>query len=115
MKAIPTADQATADALRAKVDAALGFPRCDRLSGTCVALVPITCPCTKANAPDARCMFATRAQSLPVRTASGWAYPVDDAKGPALAALSGSERDAVVEVAATAAADATAVAEGRVR
>lgn len=99
MKGIPTSDQAAALALAAKVDASLGFPRCDRLSATIVARVPITCPCTKANAPDARCSFSTRTQLDPIQTDTAWAYPLDNSKPEILAPLSASEKSAITDVA----------------
>lgn len=98
MKGIPTADQAAALALAAKVDAALGFPRCDRLSGTIVARVPIACPCTRATTPDARCSFSTRTQLDPVQTDTAWAYPLDDKRADVLAPLSAQEKSAIADV-----------------
>lgn len=97
MRAI-VADRAACDALRAKIDAAYGYPRCDRLSGTITAPrgVALSCPCVIATAPDARCRFCTLAETLPERLRDGtFAYPVDEAKAETLSALSAGERSSV--------------------
>ena len=102
-----TGTQAACDALRTRVDAALGLPRCERLAGNLTLdgspILPsdtrLSCPCTRADTPDARCKFATRAESLPIELVSGWCYPVTESKPEVLAALTAPERAAVVDVA----------------
>lgn len=101
MRAI-VADRAACDALRAKIDAAYGYPRCDRLSGTITAPrgVALSCPCVSATAPDARCRFCTLAETLPERLRDGtFAYPVNESKAETLSALSAGERASVRTVA----------------
>jgi hypothetical protein len=103
MRAIKAATQAEADALRSKVDAAYGYPRCDRLSGTIAPAAgrrALTCPCRTATAPDSACTFSTRAETLPVElTDRSWAYPVREDESVTMAALTKSERGRVVDVA----------------
>lgn len=100
--AIRKAARADVDALAAKVDASHGYPRCDRLAGTIAPAEgrrPLACPCKDASAPDPTCTFSTRAEARPIELASGeWAYPVDLAAQETYAALSKSERGAVVDV-----------------
>jgi len=111
---IPTPDKASADAIRAQVDASCGFPRCDRLSGTLVSVVAVTCPCTKPNVPDPRCQFRTDADALPLQTVGGWAYPVvGDAK--TMSGLTPQQRSSIVtlvESAATPVGQSAAAVKG---
>lgn len=135
LRAIIVPDQPSADALRAKVDAAHGYPRCERLSGTVTfvgggrhvgedARGKPACPCVDAAAPDPRCSFTTRAEA-PVLTLNDgtFAYPVNEAKPETLAALTAQERSRIVTVtddkvvsaqaAAVAVADAPADAKAK--
>ena len=99
--------QAAANNLRDRVDAALGYPRCERLSGT-LALdgrpVPVsgvlTCPCTVVTSPDPACPYATRSEAEPVQIAGNppYAYPVRESKANVMAQLNASERSAIVTI-----------------
>jgi hypothetical protein len=97
--------QAAVDALAARVDNALGYPRCERLSGTLqldgapIAVTAPICRCTVASAPHATCVYSTRSEARPVALVSGWAYPVRESKASVMAALTGAEHAQIVTIA----------------
>lgn len=97
MQAIRCGTRAEADGFAARVDAALGYPRCERLAGTLVVQRAVTCPCVSVSAPHASCLFATFTKAKPTPLRSGaFAYPVADAA--ARAALTAGERARIEEI-----------------
>jgi hypothetical protein len=105
VRALVVADAATARALAARIDAAHGLPRCERLAGRATFLggAARTCPCTDVAAPDARCPHAARTELAPTRLRDGSiVVPVRESQAATIAALTAAERLAVVTIAESA-------------
>ncbi len=103
-RVIPAADRTEAEAIAARVDAAYGYPRCERLAGNVTNVGGgrhvATCPCTRADQPKTACLLATRAEALPFkRLDRSWALPVREELPVTVAALTAPERARVVTIA----------------
>jgi hypothetical protein len=103
MRAIVEASRAAAQAIRDRVNAANGYPRCERLSGGITQIGGgrhvDSCPCTVATSPHPACLLATRSDAdvHPLKDGS-FAIQVQEGKAASFAALSAAEKARIVTV-----------------
>ena len=100
--------QATCNALRSRINAALGLPRCELLAGN-LKLDGVSIAsndprlisrhqCSRADTPHAACPFATRSDNDPIELLTTWCYPVTESNATVMATLTAPERALIVAV-----------------
>ena len=102
MRCIVATTRAEAEAIRDRVDAAYGLPRCERLAGGITRVgggIHATCECTVASAPVASCQLATRSEASIHRLRDGRiVYHVPAGRTLTASTLTAAERARITTV-----------------